>query len=766
MAGPLDGLRVVDWTTGTAGPRAAGLLADYGADVIRIEPPTGDRYAEALAVEYSVFNRGKRIVRLDLREEAGRATVESLLDGADVFVTSWSAGVPERFGLGSAQIVGRHPRLVACTISGFGPDDRYAGVAGHESLVHALVGTMGEQVGVREGPIYEGLPFAGIGAAYLAVVGTLGALHRRDEDGLGRTVETSLFDGALSYLSMLWAVDEVSKGWQGAGTRRLLSQALECGDGEYLGVHTGAVGAFGRLMEVLGLSEHFPPVPPPEPAHPLSPEQARILAEDVPAIFKTRPRAAWLEALETADVCAIPELRPGEVFDSPQAIHNRMVLRIDDPMLGSVEQVAPPARFALTPHADPVPAAVVDVPAWRSAEAWSVPNPDPQPDRPLLAGVKVLDFGAFYAGPYGSRLLADLGADVVKLEPPVGDQLRGLDRPFGSAQANKRAIALNTKDPDARAAALRLAAWADVVQHNLRPGAAERMGLGYEDVKAVNPEVVYAYSPGWGSSGPSIQRQSFAPLVSGYVGVNFEVAGLFNEPLFPVGNEDPGNGLVGAVGMLMGLLHRRRSGKGQYLEHPQLNATMTHVAHIVRQADGTVLGAGKLDTLEFGIGALDRLYETADGWICLSVGEDRLDGLQKVLGIDLLGDPRYATTADRAENDFALAGDLADAIALRPTEALLTELRNAGVPAAVPVPKNDAAFLKDEHNHQTGRVGVSAHPTRGTVRELARLVRVEGAAPVAHRHAPLLGEHTDELLAAVGTPADTIAGLRERGAAR
>jgi crotonobetainyl-CoA:carnitine CoA-transferase CaiB-like acyl-CoA transferase len=395
-----------------------------------------------------------------------------------------------------------------------------------------------------------------------------------------------------------------------------------------------------------------------------------------------------------------------------------------------------------------------------------VPEPNPEPDRPLLAGVKVLDFGAFYAGPYGSRLLADLGADVIKFEPPVGDQLRGLDRPFGSAQANKRAISLNTKNPDAREAALQLAAWADVVQHNLRPGAAERMGLGYEDVRAVNPGVVYAYSPGWGSTGPSIGRQSFAPLVSGYVGVNFEVAGQFNPPLFPVGNEDPGNGLVGAVGMLMGLLHRQRSGEGQYLEHPRLNATMTHLAHIVRKADGTVLGAGRLDTLQFGIGALDRLYETADGWLCVSAAEHHLGALQKVLGIDLLGDPRYATAAARTENDLALAGDLADAIGGRPTEALLSELREAGVPAAVPVPKNDAAFLKDEHNRETGRVGVSEHPQRGTIRELARLVRVDRTGLVLHRRVPLLGEHTDELLESVGVPEKKIAELRERGVAR
>ena len=152
----------------------------------------------------------------------------------------------------------------------------------------------------------------------------------------------------------------------------------------------------------------------------------------------------------------------------------------------------------------------------------------------------------------------------------------------------------------------------------MRPGAAERLGLGYEQVRAVNPEVIYAYSPGWGSNGPDYRRQGFAPMYSGYVGASFEVAGRGNPPIMPTGNEDPGNGLLGAKGILMALLHRRRTGRGQYLEHPQINATMTHLAHVVRRPDGSVIGAAKLDGRQMGLGPLDRLYRTCDGWICVA----------------------------------------------------------------------------------------------------------------------------------------------------
>ena len=381
--------------------------------------------------------------------------------------------------------------------------------------------------------------------------------------------------------------------------------------------------------------------------------------------------------------------------------------------------------------------------------------------------MRILDLGAFFAGPYASRLLADLGADVVKLEPLHGDQLRGLDRPFGSAQANKRAIAVDLKQPAGQAIARRLAAEVDIVQHNLRPGVAERLGLGYDDLRAENPALVYAYAPGWGTTGPDIQRQSFAPLMSGYVGANFEVAGQFNPPLFPLGNEDPGNGLVGAAGMLMALLHRARGGDGQLVEHPQLNATMAHVAHIVRREDGEVLGAQRLDPLQLGHGALDRLYETSDGWVCVAASaEKHVAALSEALGLDLAGDPRFADRDARQAHDYQLADAIGDALGGLATADALQRLRAAAVPAAVPASRNDSAFLRDPAQLRTGRIAECPHPTRGRVRETGVLVQVSGSTPPAHRLAPGLGEHTDEVLRGLGYAQHDIDALRAEGITR
>ncbi|MET7770863.1 CoA transferase [Nocardia sp. NPDC005366] len=774
--GPLAGLKIIDFTRGTAGAFATGMLADYGATVIRVEPLEGDPWRDELKVAYSVYNRGKYGVSLDVHSGAGRARLQELLSGADVLVVSGRPELPSSLGLDFETLHQQLPGLIVASITGFGLDGPYAHVPGYESLVQSLVGTFGEQRGHRDTPNYEGWPFAGVGAGYLTAIAVLAAVHRRAEDSVGRQVETSLYDGALAYLSMLWSDDDVDAPFGSAGARRLVSRAFLAEDGEYFEIHTGAVGAFDRLMEVVGLTEHFQGEDDNVGSW-LTDAQREIIEFRLPEIFETKTRKAWLDVLEKADICAMPELYPTQVFDEPQVKHNKMVVEIDDPVLGMVEQVAPAARFGDGTYDTPAPAPTVGQHNDRldqliDQQPWHDPRRSPPAvaaDVPLLAGVKVLDYGAFYAGPYASRLLADLGADVIKLEPLRGDQLRGLKPPFGSAQAGKRAIAVDLKKTTAQEIGQALGAWADVVQHNMRPGAAERIGLGYEDIKAVNPEVVYAYSPGWGSTGPDRLRQSFAPLVSGYVGINFEVAGRYNQPMFPAGNEDPGNGLLGAVGILIGLLQKQRTGRGTYLEHPQLNAAMVHAGHIVRTADGEAVGAGRLDPLAYGLDALDRLYETDDGWICLYARrEDQFAALSTAIapiaGVVLAAQVEYADAAARAENDDLLASVISDALTKVSTAEALRLLGGAGVPAVEPKQqRNDRDFLRDPENQRTGRAAVIPHAVRGHVGELDKLVRVSDARVPEHRLAPELGEHTDEILRLIGFDESRISALRAEG---
>jgi crotonobetainyl-CoA:carnitine CoA-transferase CaiB-like acyl-CoA transferase len=769
VAGPIEGLRVVDCSRGTAGPRATGILADYGADVVWVEPPGGDPCRDEVPASAAVFNRGKRSIELDLTDPGARAPLLELIDRAEVFVESWRPGVAARLGLDDETLQARNPGLVYVSISGFGEGDGEAELPGYEPIVQAVLGSMAEQVGHREAPIFLGFPFASAGAASLAVIGALAALRRAREDGHGRHVSTSLFDGALAYHSMLWGETDASmEAMKNAPlvmaappAIRLLTRSFECADGEYLGIHTGAVGAFGRAMKVLGLDDRIPPSEDGmDIGVPLTPEQVPILHVETVEILKTRPRAEWVQLFLEADVCAVEHLRPTEVYDTPQARHNQMVVRVDDPVLGPVEQVAPAAKFTATPGDVRAPAPRVGehtADVLETMAGWPEPTErraaTPIDTRPLLDGVRILDLGAYYAGPYSSRLLADLGAEVVKVEPLFGDQLRGIERPFFSAQAGKRSVAANLKDPALAHVTRELLRRADVVHHNLRPGAAERLGLDYASVSEVNPAVVYLHAPGWGSTGPFAMRQSFAPMLSGYVGVTYEIAGRFNPPMPPTANEDPGNGLLGAIAILMALVHRDRTGIGQSVENPQLNATMTHMAHAVRTEGGEVIGADRLDPLQLGFGAFERLYATADGWVCVVAyaDEDR-DALVKALGVDRVPDGDHQ------------ADLIAAAFAERETSLAVEEVRRAGVAIAVPAGRSMHRLMNDPEQRRVGRVAEVAHPEKGNVRELHVLLRVSDAEQVPHRLAPGLGEHTDEVLRELGCDADTIASLRASGA--
>ncbi|WP_264021467.1 CaiB/BaiF CoA transferase family protein [Mycolicibacterium pyrenivorans] len=775
MAGPLVGLRVIDCTSGMAGAKAAGILADYGADVIWVEPPGGDPFRRELEVAYSVFNRSKRSITLNLQDSGERETLFGLLEGADVFIQSWQPGVADRLGVGYEAVHERNPALVYCSISGFGADSEHRDLPGHEALVHALLGTMGDQAGFRDGPIFVGVPSASSGAAYLGLIGILSSLYRRKSDGWGRHVETSLLDGMIAYVSQSWGYSAHNKQRYRTGGTRFYIKTLRCADDEYIGVHTAARGAFDRLMALVGIDDRVLPVDGSEASTPLSESEAIALAE-IPGIFETQPRKVWLERLIDANICAIPVLRPTEVFDEPQAVHNEMVITVSDAALGTVQQIAPPIKHGRTPavvrggaptvgqHTDEILAEL---------RSGTLPKPPaaselgPIDERPLLAGLKVLDIGHWFAGPYASRLMADLGADVIKVEPPIGDPMRGLERPFSSAQAGKRAMGVDFRNPDVGEIRSGLIKWADVVHHNLRPGVAERLGMGYEQVHDLNPDVVYLHATGWGIGGPDVNRQSLAPLMAGYVGADYEAAGLYNPPVDPVANEDSGGGLLGAVGALMALWNRHETGKGQFLDSPHFHSAMEDMCHVVRTGDGTVLGAGRLDALQMGVGPLHRLYETADGWIVVVAANDTdIAALGRVLGVDILGDGRFATPQLREANAYELEDALFGQFLTRSTSDLLGELTAVGVPAAEPVYENNRRFMDDPENLRLGRVGEFDHPRYGLTRQPAQLIRFQGATVPALRRAPELGEHTDEILAAMGIPADEVASLRDAGAIR
>ncbi|MGE3442140.1 MAG: CaiB/BaiF CoA transferase family protein [Acidimicrobiia bacterium] len=386
-----------------------------------------------------------------------------------------------------------------------------------------------------------------------------------------------------------------------------------------------------------------------------------------------------------------------------------------------------------------------------------------------LTGVKVLDFGIYFAGPYNPRLLSDLGADVIKLETLEGDLLRPTVKPFNAASRGKRSIAVDLKNPKGREVAHRLAAWADVATHNMRPGVAERLAMDYATLRAINPSIIYAFSPGWGSSGPDADRPGFAPLFGGFAGLQHEAAGEGNVPVPPVGNEDNGNGLVGAAAILMALFRRKRTGEGTYLENPQLNATLLMGMHLMRTPDGRVVGGRALDHDRLGIHPLDRIYPTADGWLAVCARLDReFAALGRVDGFaSIVADSRYADDVSRRANAAALQAAITEVLAETSAATWAERFDAAGVPCEL-VPGTDAQqrFFDDPHHVEVGRVEHYQHEVWGEVRDVAVLLRLSNATEKASRPAPLVGEHTNEILAMVGYDRDEISALHDAHAVR
>ncbi|KAA9148874.1 CoA transferase [Amycolatopsis acidicola] len=763
MAGPLAGLVVVDASWGMPSGITGMLLADYGARVVKVERPGHVPLVEKNFRKTA--DRGKWSVTADLSTSEGQETLHGLLANADVFLESG--------GFDHAALRERHPELVCVSLSGYGTSGPLAERPGYEALLNARMGMTAEQRAHRDGPVFLGHPTVSYGTAFLATIGVLSALHARKITGRGQSVGTSLLDGMLAICSMNWWWNEKDISYlarsgtkQGFGRKRLITDPFECADGNWLIPHTGGPGSYQRMMDLLGFGDKVQRIDGPEMSVPLNDEEYEIARDLVPQAFKSKPRDEWVRLFADADIACLPVLRPNEVFDDEQVRYAGVAVELDDPDYGTVRQIGPAVRFAGTPAAKPEPAPAVGAHNGCSvsrAEAWKPSGGGEL--RGALSGVKIVDFSSFFATGFGSKLLCDLGADVVKVEPPSGDQMRPLGDLWEASQRGKRALCIDMRTPEGQEAVRKLVADADVVAVNFRPGKAEKIGLGYEQLREINPKLVYAYLPGFGSSGPKSTLKSFAPLQSGFAGMNFIGSGEGNPPIRRVmGNEDLYNGFLGAVGILMALLSRQNTGEGQYVESPQLHSSLFVRTEMAADGEGNPVYAHQLDADTMGWSPLYRLYRTADGWVMIAVlGDERFGKLATALGHPEWIE-EFGTEQARQAGPDQLAALLADAFGKLPTTEAFAALDEAGVP--VEIPREDPAMpelLWEESLAETGQVIEHHHPEYGWCREVGITIRLSDTPGEVRAPSPLLGQHTREILAELGYGGTEVDELVRRG---
>jgi crotonobetainyl-CoA:carnitine CoA-transferase CaiB-like acyl-CoA transferase len=387
-----------------------------------------------------------------------------------------------------------------------------------------------------------------------------------------------------------------------------------------------------------------------------------------------------------------------------------------------------------------------------------------------LEGVRVLDFGQFLAGPFGPMVLADLGADVIKVEPTRGDGMRGGHiGPFMGCQRGKRDIALDLKQPDGLRLALELVATADVVHHNMTLGTAERLGVGYEQCKAVRPDILYCNTFMYGAVGPLAHHGGVDPLGQAAAGIEWEEGPVAegNPPLwYRYGHGDVACAIPSVTAVLIALYHRNRTGEGQFMWTSLLHGSMMYTADSWLAADGTPSSRPTLDREQLGLDALYRLYETQDGWLQLAaVRDEHWTALCRVLQRDdLLHDGRFATAADRKRHRPELTAVLADAFMGDLATNWRRVLRGAGVPAEISVDTWDGeTILFDDELARLGLVARYEHPLLGRVRQFGSLITFSDTPGVHERATPMLGEHTREILAELGYDDVAIDDYRARG---
>lgn len=708
------------------------LLADLGASVVRV---VGERVPIDEDVPWSrAWHRDKRIVATDDRDE-----VFALLRDADVALVYGPEALVEGQHLGYRDLRAANPALVYARCR---PSRTATGtVEDFGLLVEARSGFCTQLAGHRPGPIFVDARAPGIGAASLLLTSVLALLYRRARTGAGGWAETSLYDGMLATLGCMIgrserAAPEIESYWEKGST--FPNFLYRCADGELIQVWFGGKGMYRSLIEVLGDEPSDDGYYADQMTGKLGERAARWVS-----FFATAPRDVWIKRLRDCGVACEPVFAPGEVLADPHVSEVGLAIPRSegdhrDIVVGSPISVRPVGTEARTGHA-----------------GHAAPPPG---GADLLAGLRVLDFSAFVAGPLAAEILADLGADVIKVEPPEGEAMRAAAYAVAACQRGKRSLALDINAPEARPIVERLIAWADVVLHNFRVGVAERLAIDEETVARLNPDAVYCHASAFGTTGRRATFPGNDALMQAVTGLERGAGGAGNDPLaatwIPI---DMSGGWVAATGILAGLHARAARGRGQRVVTSLLGTGMLLHSGVFER-DGELVRGPQLDAQQTGYGPGYRIYRGGDGnWFALVLpGHEawrKVAELPEVVGLPEVYAPLRGGAADAAAREAETV--LEAVFATAPAVEWVTRLRRRGLLAELIEPLDRDGFrravLDDPVNRQLGRVVSYETADWGHFEQIGPLLRYgPGTGEGPRLMLPGVGEHTVEILGELG----------------
>ncbi|NOT55216.1 MAG: CoA transferase [Deltaproteobacteria bacterium] len=778
MASALEGVRIIELAQGIAGPYTGMLLAEQGAEVIKVEPPQGDRARGTPG--FHVWNRSKRSVAADLTTSDGKALVQQLLATADVVILDTQPGEEHPLGLSYETLAQTHPRLVYCHLPAFGSKGPHAQRYPDDTLVAALSGLLGSQWSHRDGGVHLVIPIASYGAAFVACSSITAALYERARSGKGQKIEVSWLAGAFAMQTgtILFHPDLM----------RLFSSRMnplgpipcyrlyKAAD-DWLFIACGNTTFWNKFCLAVEKLEWVSDPRYEKAPWGILPENREELANNIAAIMATKSREEWLRILRENDVPCAPVTSRQEFIDWRQTIHNGMRVEIQDPELGKTVQMGIPVRLSDTPGEIKGPAPRLGEDTKTVVESLKqvstgieqvntsrIPSTQhPAPNTPLQ-NVLVLDFASYIAGTLGPMVLAQLGANVIKVETFQGDAFRSFGFGFLGWNQGKRGLAVNLGSPEGREVVYDLVRKADVVVENLRPGATTRYGIDYDTLSKLNSRLIYATVTAFGSTGPDHDQPGFDPLLQSRSGLMRAQGGHEHPPFYlTCGVCDYAAALLTAYGVTAALYARDRSGKGQRVETALLNASMAVQSGSFIFYDGRPdLENGGPDL--WGTGALYRIYPTANNSLSLTIHDaTHWQALCQVLAHAGL-ERRYSfATARQEQAEGELAVLLAEIFVTKPTDEWIAVLDKAGVPCApiLPLPQ----LFSDDHIAANDLIATHTHQQWGEVRQTGLLAKFSRTPATLPYVAPLLGQHTAAVLQEVaGYGEEQIARLVKMGA--
>jgi len=699
MSNALQGIRVLDLAD-RSGALAGRILADMGAEVILVEPPDGnsiraqapmlsDGPVAERSCAHQYLNANKQSVTLDFADPTDWASFLAFVATADVIIDTAPPGHLDARGLGHAQLRAVQPSLIQCSITPFGLDAEWRNWKANDLVAGAtggLVWLSGEAKGIpSQGGANVSYAMAGLAASSAISI----ALHQRDHSGNGAGVHIDL---SLQEATVLTVMHSNAPGiwtWHNRLSRRPgLSNALRCADGGYVGllVRPDRFDGFLAWADRVGI-DHGMTTDDWEWARLDAPNKNNPVAETTLALAAALSRDEFAAGALEADIVCLPVLGFEDLERYEQFVVNDQFFTVDHPQHGPLGFVRSPAD-AMADGVEIVPAPLLgehqslledlvpldDSPSPASSvPATAAPAASPDPAR-ALEGLRVVDFGWILAAPIGTRLLASFGAEVIRVESskkpdsmrsqpgPDGTPDEELGGLFNSVNAGKKSLAIDLTTDDGLALIKELIGTADVVVNNFRPGAMERMGLGYEVLKKLKPDIVLLNLPGAHRKGPWAMRASMGNILMAASGFNM-LMGFEGEPPRGVGVPYPdftAPHLLTAT-ILAALRQRETTGTGQELHLTQLSGMISLLGVEWMQYKATDIqpprSANRDDNYcPHGVYPAQPSEHSDDEWVAIAVAKDEeWVSLCTLMGQPALAtDARFATHADRKANEDAV----------------------------------------------------------------------------------------------------------------